>query len=124
MKSARSYSRYGLFAVIFSVLLLAPRLAFAHAVLIASTPAAHASVKGPEIAIHLKFNSRIDGTHSRLYLVSPDGKVQTLSLLPQESPDALDAQNIKISAGQYAIRWQALAADGHITRGEIPFTVQ
>jgi methionine-rich copper-binding protein CopC len=31
---------------------------------------------------------------------------------------------MKLSAGGYTIRWQALASDGHITRGEIPFVVQ
>jgi methionine-rich copper-binding protein CopC len=74
--------------------------------------------------VHLKFNSRIDGAHSRLYLVDPAGKVQTLVLAPQDAPDALTAQSVKLAAGAYTIRWQALASDGHITRGEIPFMVQ
>jgi methionine-rich copper-binding protein CopC len=124
MKTARFVSRMGIFAAVLALLLLLPRHALAHAVLVSSTPAAHASVKGPELAIHLKFNSRIDGAHSRLYLVGPDGKVKTLVLEAQPAPDALSAENIKLSAGTYTIRWQALAADGHITRGEIPFTVQ
>jgi methionine-rich copper-binding protein CopC len=25
--------------------------------------------------------------------------------------------------GEYRLRWQVLASDGHITRGEIPFAV-
>ena len=124
MKTAPTALRTGIFAAVFAVLLLVPRYALAHAVLVSSTPAAHASVKGPELAVHLKFNSRIDGAHSRLYLVGPDGKVQTLTLEAQSAPDALSAQSIHLAAGQYTIRWQALAADGHITRGEIPFTVQ
>lgn len=110
--------------VVFSVALLAPRFAFAHAVLLASTPAAHATVKGPAIAVHLKFNSRIDGAHSRLYLVDESGKVQTLTLAPQDAPDSLAAETVKVGAGEYTIRWQALASDGHITRGQIPFVVQ
>jgi methionine-rich copper-binding protein CopC len=28
-----------------------------------------------------------------------------------------------LAAGAYRLRWQVLASDGHITRGEIPFTV-
>ena len=120
----RSFPRYLLLVVIFSAIALVPKAALAHAVLLASTPSAHASVKGPEIAVHLKFNSRIDGAHSRLYLVDASGKVQTLTLVPQDSPDTLAAQSVKLSAGAYTIRWQALASDGHITRGEIPFVVQ
>lgn len=124
MKATHSFPRYLLLAAIFSVIVLAPKFALAHAVLLASTPSAHATVKGPEIAVHLKFNSRIDGAHSRLYLVDPSGKVQTLTLAPQDAPDTLAAEGVKLSAGGYTIRWQALASDGHITRGEIPFVVQ
>src|SRR5579885_1823992 len=118
MKTAFSFPRYLLLAAIFSAILFVPKAALAHAVLLASTPSAHATVKGPEIAVHLKFNSRIDGEHSRLYLVNSSGKVETLTLASQ------DAQSVKVSAGGYTIRWQALASDGHITRGEIPFVVQ
>lgn len=118
------FLRKAFLAAILVTLVLVPKFARAHAVLVASTPAVHGSVKGPEIAINLKFNSRIDGAHSRLYLVSPDGKVETLTLAPQTAPDELAALAVKVSAGRYTIRWQALAADGHITRGEIPFTVQ
>jgi hypothetical protein len=124
MKTTRFFPRHLFFAAIFSLVLLVPRLALAHAVLLESTPSAHATLKGPEIAVHLKFNSRIDGTHSRLYLVGPSGNVQTLALAPQDAPDTLAAQSVKLAAGAYTIRWQALASDGHITRGEIAFTVQ
>ncbi len=124
MKTARFVSRMGLFVAVLSLLLLTPRDALAHAVLVSSTPAAHASVKGPHVAIQLKFNSRIDGAHSRLYLVGPDGKVKTLVLAGHAAPDELAAQSVRLSAGAYTIRWQALATDGHITRGEIPFTVE
>lgn len=124
MKAIRSFPRHLLLVVTFSTIILVPKFALAHAVLLASTPTAHATVKGPEIAIHLKFNSRIDGAHSRLYLVNASGKVQTLTLAPQDTPDALAAQSVKLDAGGYTIRWQALASDGHITRGEIPFVVQ
>lgn len=96
----------------------------AHAVLVASTPAAHETVKGPDVAIHLRFNSRIDGLRSRLLLADAAGKVRTLTLTPQKAPDTLDVESQKLSAGAYTIRWQALAADGHITRGEVPFMVR
>jgi hypothetical protein len=124
MKAVRSFPRYLLLAVIFSAMALVPKAALAHAVLLASTPSAHATVKGPEIVVQLKFNSRIDGAHSRLYLVDSSGKVQPLTLNPQDSPDILAAHSVNVNAGGYTIRWQALASDGHITRGEIPFVVQ
>ncbi len=124
MKAIRSFPRYLLLAAIFSAIVLTPKFALAHAVLLESTPSAHATVTGQEVVVHLKFNSRIDGAHSRLYLVDSTGKVQTLTLAPQDKPDTLAAESVKVSAGGYTIRWQALAGDGHITRGEIPFVVQ
>jgi len=124
MKVVHSFPRRLLLAVIFCGIVVAPRFALAHAVLVASTPSAHAIVQGPEVTVHLKFNSRIDGAHSRLYVVDASGKVQMLALAPQDSPDSLAAESVKLVAGEYTIRWQALASDGHITRGEIPFVVQ
>jgi hypothetical protein len=124
MKAARFFPRHLLLAILFSVVALTPELALAHAVLVASTPSAHATIQGPELVVHLKFNSRIDGARSRLYLVDSNGKSQTLTLTSQRAPDTLAAQSVKLGAGAYTIRWQALASDGHITRGEIPFVVQ
>ena len=54
-----------------AVLSLTARTAFAHAVLVQSTPGAHQAVKGPDVAIDLKFNSRVDG--SRSALTFPEG---------------------------------------------------
>lgn len=96
--------------------------AFAHAHLLSSTPQADATVSGPAVAIDLKFNSRVDSSRSHLDLVSADGKVQSLKI--SAPGDAELASQAKLAPGKYTIRWQALSTDGHITRGEIPFTVR
>ena len=101
----------------------ASQLAFAHAVLVASMPAANSTMRGPGVAIDLKFNSRVDGTRSRLILVMPNGASQGLTLLKQDAPEELKAR-AELGPGSYTIRWQAVAADGHISRGEIPFTIK
>jgi methionine-rich copper-binding protein CopC len=110
--------------VLFAVFLIAAvPLVFAHAVLVSSSPKVHGIVHGPQIDVNLKFNSRVDGTRSSLSLVGPDGNVQSLSLLKQGAPNELNSQT-KLSPGKYTLRWTALATDGHITRGEVPFTVE
>jgi len=38
--------------------------------------------------------------------------------------DILSATANDLKPGEYQLRWQVLAVDGHITRGEIPFTVR
>jgi methionine-rich copper-binding protein CopC len=41
----------------------------------------------------------------------------------QPSPDVLSATGHGLTKGAYVLRWQVLADDGHITRGEVPFHV-
>ena len=95
----------------------------AHAVLLESTPAKDAVVHGPALSVRLRFNSRIDAPRSRLALVRPDGSSETLKIPEQATQDTLSGEATGLKPGSYKIRWQVLAADGHITRGEIPFTV-
>jgi methionine-rich copper-binding protein CopC len=95
----------------------------AHAVLLESTPALKGQVAGPEVPIQLRFNVRIDAGRSRLTLVRPDGSVQALELSKPASANTLTSQAKGLSPGEYRLRWQVLASDGHLTRGEIPFTV-
>jgi methionine-rich copper-binding protein CopC len=95
----------------------------AHAVLLESSPALKSSVSGPDVPLKLRFNVRIDAGRSRLTLVDADGTSQTLEVHGQDGPDTLSAQAKGLRPGAYRLRWQVLASDGHITRGEIPFTV-
>ena len=97
--------------------------AAAHAVLLESSPALKEAVPGPDVPIKLRFNVRIDAARSRLTLVGPDGSAQALEISKQTPADILTAQARDLAAGEYRLRWQVLASDGHITRGEIPFSV-
>ncbi len=110
-----------------SLLLLAlaiPQLALAHAVLVASTPKLNGVVHGSQLHIDLKFNSRIDGPRCTLSLVPPGAPARSLKIAAQTSPDELASDAADLHKGAYTLRWQALASDGHITRGEIPFRVE
>jgi methionine-rich copper-binding protein CopC len=97
--------------------------AWAHAILMESKPALHSSVNGPEVAIWLRFNVRVDGSRSRVQLVAPNGSLQTLPLARQSSPDILQSQASGLKAGAYKLIWNVLASDGHMSKGEVPFTV-
>jgi methionine-rich copper-binding protein CopC len=97
--------------------------AAAHAVLLESNPSLNASVFGPDVPIKLRFNVRIDATRSRLTLLRPDGTAAPLELAKDSPADTLSTLAAGLVPGAYRLRWQALASDGHITRGEIPFTV-
>jgi methionine-rich copper-binding protein CopC len=98
-------------------------LAWAHAIVVESVPQANGVVKGPVVEVKLRFNVRIDGPRSRLSLIGPDGNSRAMDALQQPSPDSLAATLSGLLPGKYQLHWQVLAGDGHITRGDIPFTV-
>ncbi len=101
---------------------LSPRPARAHAILEASEPPAGATVRGGSVTLKLRFNSRIDRARSRLTLTHPDQSKTTPPIDPAGPPDLLTT-TVVLTPGAYVVRWQVLAVDGHITRGDVPFTV-
>ena len=96
----------------------------AHAVIIDSIPAVDAVVPAGDADVTLHFNSRIDHQRSRLTLVSPDGAASLLAIAPDSAADVIAAKMNGLAAGQYRLRWQVLAIDGHMTRGDIRFSVK
>jgi methionine-rich copper-binding protein CopC len=117
-------SRSAVLAMLFLAFaaLLPSHPAAAHAVLIASQPPQGGTVAAGNVAIHLQYNSRIDRARSRLTLTRPDHTQATLPIATEGSPDAMNTA-ATLTAGAYVLRWQVLAIDGHITRGDVPFTV-
>ncbi|HXA81932.1 MAG TPA: copper resistance CopC family protein [Methylomirabilota bacterium] len=110
--------------VALAALLAAGRIIEGHAILKESSPAANATVEGPDVAITLKYNSRVDSTRSKVQLSHPDNSVSDLPLAKQVSPDTLSSKATGLTPGAYKLQWQVLAPDGHITRGVVPFTVK
>jgi methionine-rich copper-binding protein CopC len=102
----------------------ATQVCWAHAILMESTPKINSTVSGPDIDITLRFNVRIDGGRSRVLLVAPDGTSSALTLAKQEKPDILQMRASGLKAGPYKLQWKVLASDGHMSNGEVPFTVK
>lgn len=103
-------------------LLYTPK-AFAHATLMHSTPADQAVVHSRSVDLTLDYNSRIDARRSSLTLTGPGGKTVPVQIQPIGKPAELKAVADNLASGTYRIHWQVLASDGHITRGEVTFTV-
>lgn len=110
------------FRFLIVLLALLPQLAQAHAILVAGSPSIGATVPAGRLAIELRFNSRIDRSRSRLSLVAPDMTRTVLQTADNAPPEMLRA-GAELKPGAYTLRWQVLAIDGHITRGDVPFTV-
>jgi len=97
--------------------------AWAHALVVESTPAANATVAGQQVDLLVRFSDRIDKKRSKLGVASAVGQAYPVHPLDDASADTLAGHVTGLPAGAYRLQWQVLAVDGHITRGEIPFTV-
>jgi hypothetical protein len=102
--------------------ILVPSFAWAHAILEDSTPPAGGSVHAGSIDVRLRYNSRVDRGRSRLTLTSPDHTQAPVPISPDGPPDIMTT-HLDLKPGDYVLRWQVLAVDGHITRGDVPFAV-
>ncbi|HET7108587.1 MAG TPA: copper resistance CopC family protein [Candidatus Acidoferrum sp.] len=107
-----------------AALLAAGRLIEGHAILKKSSPAANSTIPGPDLAVTLKYNVRVDSARSKIQLACPDQSVIGLPIEKQESPDTLASKATGLKPGAYKLEWQVLAPDGHITRGVVPFSVK
>ena len=95
----------------------------AHAIILSAVPTADQHVPTGKLAVRIKFNSRIDKVLSRLQLTTPSREKADVPIEPVGEPNLVRGTTGALAAGAYVLRWQVLAVDGHITRGDIPFTV-
>lgn len=110
--------------IICGIAALAPRAAWAHAVLVSAQPAENSTVSGPDVAVLLKYNSRVDIEHSTLMFLTPAGKLDKVAIGSEPAPGVLSARLTGLVKGEYELRWQVLAIDGHVTRGTVLFQIK
>jgi methionine-rich copper-binding protein CopC len=102
---------------------LASSPAQAHAIIVEAAPQVGAVLHAGTVEVRLRFNSRIDRHRSRLTVLDAVGKEIPVKL-DDNTPTGVIAAHISgLAPGDYRLRWQVLALDGHITRGDIPFSV-
>jgi len=101
----------------------------AHAILRRSEPAAGATVPPGPLRIRIFFNSRIDHERSQI-LVAPARRggggtadEVRVELEPGMPVTEMAGTTQPLTPGAWRFRWQVLALDGHITRGDVFFTV-
>ncbi|MHB1957415.1 MAG: copper resistance CopC family protein [Acidobacteriaceae bacterium] len=105
------------------LLFAASPAAFAHAILVHSSPPDQAIVRSHQIDIVLDYNSRIEASRCTVRLTDTAGKAFPLQMERSARPSELKAVARNVANGKYRIHWQVLASDGHITRGDVAFTV-
>ena len=101
-----------------------PSSARGHAIIVSASPAVGATLPQGELEVRLEFNSRIDRRRSRMILRRPDGGESPVVLAADAPPNVLAGRAEATIAGRWKLDWQVLSIDGHITRGEVPFSVR
>ena len=97
--------------------------AWAHAVIVAASPTTNEHVPPGKLPVRIEFNSRIDKVRSRLQVMAPAGDKSDVPIDQAGDPNIMAGTTGALTPGAYVLRWQVLAIDGHITRGDIPFMV-
>jgi methionine-rich copper-binding protein CopC len=105
-------------------LLLVATQADAHARVVASTPAASATVTSPR-AITVTFSERVAPAFSGLEVVNAAGVKSAVPTTVSEDGKTLSGRLARaLLAGAYTVNWHAASADGHRMTGSIAFTVR
>ncbi len=90
-----------------------------------SEPAPEATVSPPE-ELRLWFTQAPQENSISVRLMAGDAVVETGPAIPDSEDDKVYSVAVgrTLEEGGYTIAWRAMAADGHVVRGEIPFMVQ
>ncbi|HVS26297.1 MAG TPA: copper resistance CopC family protein [Burkholderiales bacterium] len=100
-------------------------LAFAHAVVVESSPRESAVLEQAPDRIQLRFNVKIEKTLTHVSLTK--GGKQRIKLPPsdfsQSAPERLEVLLPPLEPGDYLLRYSVLAADGHTTQGALRFSI-
>jgi len=110
-----------------SVLLVAgPRIVLAHAFPDHSEPRVGATVEGSPASVRIWFDGDLEPVFTTIAV--KDSKGQQVDggkgRVNPTDPTLLETELPKLPPGTYQVIWEALARDGHRTKGDYTFTIQ
>jgi len=90
-----------------------------------SAPEAESTVASPsEIRLWFSQAPQASGTSLRLIQSGQPLEIGERKLDPDDATVYVASVETSLAPGTYTVAWRAMAADGHVVRGEFPFTVQ
>src|SRR5258708_20175968 len=101
-------------------------LAFAHALLLRSNPAANAVLAQAPAQIELFFSESVDPSLSTISVYDSSGRAVDLGdvRVDPSNPTRMTVSVGSLSDGVYTVAWRAISAtDGHLTTGSFPFAI-
>jgi copper resistance protein C len=101
------------------------QLAWAHAYPTHQQPSAGSTVTTAQNTVVIDFDDALEPAFSSIDVTDAAGK----SVIGKATVDASNAKRMSVAlnplgAGKYAVKWIAVAADGHRTTGHYSFTVK
>ncbi len=112
-------------AAVSAIALLAAGPVLAHAHLVASTPAANASLKAAPKEITLTFSEKLVPAFTKAELAMTDHnmKVPVKTAVSKDGKTLTATPQSPLMKGAYKVVWSAASADGHKMKGEVTFKV-
>lgn len=98
----------------------------AHVALVAATPMPGSTIGQPPKAIRIRFDQVPDPKFNEITLLDTSGKSVAGGAATAEAgdPSVIEVTlTAKLTPGLYTVAWQALANDGHLTKGNYSFTL-
>ncbi len=113
----------GLFALL--VVGTVPLRVSAHVALVAATPVAGATVGQSPAAVRLRLDQSPDPQFSQITLLDTMGHIVAGGAAQRDpaNPNDIAVSLPKLVPGVYTVAWQALAPDGHLTKGNYSWTL-
>lgn len=102
--------------------LLAAGPAWAHSVLLATSPAASSRVGAAPAVVVLTFNEMPRGEYSDIHIVGPDGARRDSGHVKVLNDTVSEALGGSRPVGLYTVDWRVISADGHPVSGQFSFT--
>ena len=114
--------RHTVVPAVLAALLLAPSLAFAHAIKVESDPADGATLASAPAAIEMAFDTPVRVTLVRLTDAADDS--HEVAYTRGQPVTEFTAQPAELPPGDYTLEWRGLSDDGHPASGTFSFTIE
>ena len=112
-------------AFAWGALVCLPLAVSAHVALVAATPVAGSTVGQPPKTVKIRFDQVPDPQFNRIELLDTSGKTVAGGAAQRDAadPTVITVTLAQLPPGVYTVAWQALAGDGHLTKGNYSFTL-
>lgn len=110
-------------AALCAAIMLAPRIASAHAFPKRENPAAGATLNSPPSQVTIDFDAPIEKLFAKLTVLDSSGRNLASEPVVGDAGKRLSAALPLLKPGDYKVAWSVVCRDSHRTEGSYQFTV-